>query len=74
MIFLLQTSSRGLDWKPMAAMVEIMYWVLGGVNWSAMDSAFTWSTQRVIKATTYRQRGQDMKQTCWMMVSKHWDV
>lgn len=42
MIFLLQTSSSGLEEKPIVAIVEIMCWVLGMLNWSDIDKAFLW--------------------------------
>lgn len=41
-MFSLQTSSRGLKFRPMEARLENMYWVLGGLNSSANDRVFVW--------------------------------
>lgn len=46
MIFLLQTSSSGLEKKPIVAIVEIMYWALGRLKWSVIDKAFFWRKHR----------------------------
>lgn len=41
-IFLLQTSSSGLEKKPIVAIMLNMYRVLGRLNWSVIDKAFFW--------------------------------
>lgn len=58
-IFLLQISSSGLELKPILAMVKIMLWELGKLNWSDIVKAFLWQntwTRQMSKRNGFRYK------------------